>query len=182
VELVPPVASTTAAWEGGWVLGVAGAAAGAAAGTATGWLFLRWILPEVEKQRERWIAVGLPAAFAVFFAFFGAYRWATASPATLDDAWGIAIFLIAFAFLGALVRRPILGLLAASPLALLQLVLVVASMAAGWDGGWALGAVGAAAGAAAGAATGWLYARWIMPEYEKRRARVREQKGDTQLL
>jgi hypothetical protein len=50
VELVPPVVSTTVAWEGGWVLGSAGAAAGAGAGAAAGWLFTRWILPETEKR------------------------------------------------------------------------------------------------------------------------------------
>jgi hypothetical protein len=47
VALVPPVASATVEWEGGWIFGLAGAAAGAAAGTLSGWLFLRWILPEM---------------------------------------------------------------------------------------------------------------------------------------
>ena len=47
VALVPPVASATVGWEGGWIFGLAGAAAGAGAGTLSGWLFLRWILPEM---------------------------------------------------------------------------------------------------------------------------------------
>jgi hypothetical protein len=36
VELVPPVASTTVAWEGGWVLGIAGAAAWGGCGGGDG--------------------------------------------------------------------------------------------------------------------------------------------------
>jgi hypothetical protein len=105
------------------------------------------------------------------FALVGAYSWATAWLATLDEAWAIGLFPIAFAFLGALVRRPFLGLLSALPLVPLLLVPLVASLTVGWEGGWVLGIAGAAAWAAAGAATGWLYNRWIMPEYAKRRER-----------
>jgi hypothetical protein len=46
-------------------------------------------------------------------------------------------------------------------------------MTVGWEGGWLPGIAGAAAGAAAGAVHGWLYDRWIMPEYDKRRERKR---------
>jgi hypothetical protein len=41
----------------------------------------------------------------------------------------------------------------------------VASLTVGWHGGWVVGI----AGAAAGAASGWLYNRWLMPEFKKRR-------------
>jgi hypothetical protein len=44
-------------------------------------------------------------------------------------------------------------------------------LAVGWEGGWILGIAGAAAGATAGAVMGWLFNRWIMPEYDKLRAR-----------
>jgi len=47
----------------------------------------------------------------------------------------------------------------------------MASITVGWDGGGVLGIAGAAAGAAAGGMKGWLFNRWIMPEYDKRRAR-----------
>jgi hypothetical protein len=36
-----------------------------------------------------------------------------------------------------------------------------------------LGIAGAAVGATAGTVNGWLFNRWIMPEYDKRRARER---------
>jgi len=48
---------------------------------------------------------------------------------------------------------------------------VMASITVGWDGGGVLGIAGAAAGAAAGGMKGWLFNRWIMPEYDKRRTR-----------
>jgi hypothetical protein len=168
VTLVPLVASMTVGWEGGWVLGIAGAAAGAVAGAATGWLFTRLILPDTEIPRVRGRAVRMTVAFAVLFALFGAYSWATAWP-TPDQAWGIGILLIGSALPGALVGRPFLGLLVALPLVLVLLVPVVASMTVEWEGGWILGIAGAPAGAAAGAAFGWLFNRWIMPEYDKRR-------------
>src|SRR5262249_3536673 len=91
VGLVPPVASMTVGWEGGWILGIAGAAAGAAAGAVMGWLFTRWALPDLEKrQREPARAAQLPLVFAVLFALFGAYNWAHES-ATLDQAREIGI-------------------------------------------------------------------------------------------
>ena len=64
-------------------------------------------------------------------------------------------------------------MLTALPFVALQLVPLVASMTVAWEGGWIPGIAGAAAGAAAGAVNGWLYNRWIMPEYDKRRARQR---------
>jgi hypothetical protein len=172
VNLVPPVASMTVGWEGGWILGLAGAAAGAAGGVAAGWLLTRWTLPDIEKNRprERARAILLPIAFAVLFALFGTYNWAHEA-ATLDQAWVIGIGWILLALPGALVGRPFLGLLVASPLVLLTLVPVVASMTVGWEGGWIFGIAGAAIGAALGAVKGWLFNRWIMPEYDKRRAR-----------
>src|SRR5262245_47682424 len=50
VGLVPPVASMTLGWNGGWLLGIAGAATGAAVGAAAGWLFSQWTLPEIENR------------------------------------------------------------------------------------------------------------------------------------
>jgi hypothetical protein len=167
----------TVGWEGGWLLGIAGAAAGAAAGAVTGWLFARWTLPDlVKRDREpARAAQQLPLAFAVLFALFGAYTWAQ-EPETLDQArevgigWILlALFLLALP--GTLVGRPFLGLLVMSPLVLVILVPTVASVNVAWEGGWVLAIVGAAVGAAAGAVNGWLFNRWIMPEYDKRRAR-----------
>ena len=112
----------------------------------------------------------MPVAFAVLFALFGAYSWATAWP-TPDQAWGIGILLIGSALPGALVGRPVLGLLVMSPFVFVSLVPLAASLTVGWEGGWVLGIAGAAVGAAAGAANGWLFNRWIMPEYDKRRER-----------
>src|SRR5207244_2674690 len=90
-------------------------------------------------------------------------------------ARAIGLLLFIFAFAGALGRgRPFHGLRVALflvPLYLVGLVPPVASMTVGWEGGWALGIAGAAAGAAAGAVNGWLFKCWIMPEYDKRRAR-----------
>jgi len=177
VGLVPSVASITVGWGGGWLLGIAGAAAGVAAGSAAGWLFTRWTLPDIEnRQRQRERAGQLPLVFAVLFALFGAYNWAI-HWLTLDEARGIgigwillALFLIALP--GTLVGRPFLGLLVMSPpFVLVPLIPLVASMTVGWEGGWIPGIAGAAVGAAAGAATGWMFNRWIMPEYDKRRAR-----------
>jgi hypothetical protein len=170
VALVRPVASANIGWEGGWARGLAGAAAGAAAGAVTGWMFTRWNL--VVSQRPRIIVSGgitLPVAFAAIFAVYGAHNWSTVWLATLDHAWAMVLFPITFALLGALVMKPFLGLVSALPLVPVQLIPLVASLTVGWEGGWILGISGAATGAAAGAGTGWLYSRWIMPEYEKRR-------------
>jgi hypothetical protein len=163
----------TVGWEGGWVLGFAGAAAGAAAGVVMGWVFTRWALPDLEKREPA--RASLPLVFAVLFALFGAYYWAHEA-ATLDQFWevGIGWILLALFFLalpGTLVGRPFLGLLVMSPLVLVIMVPVVVSATVGWEGGWFLAIAGAAVGAAAGAVNGWLLGRWIMPEYEKRRAR-----------
>jgi hypothetical protein len=168
VDLVPSVTSTFYAWNGGWLLGTAGAVAGAAAGAATGWLFTRLILPDTEVPEVRGRAVRMPIAFALLFALFGAYLWATAASAS-DLAWGIVILLTGSALPGALVARPVLGLLVASPLILVPMVPLVVAMTLNWEGGWALGIAGAPVGAAAGAVYGWLFNRWIMPEYDKRR-------------
>jgi hypothetical protein len=72
---------------------------------------------------------------------------------------------------GALVGRPILGLVVMSPLLLVLLVPPAAVLTVGWEGGWIAGIVGATIGAAAGAVQGWSFNRWIMPEYDNRRAR-----------
>jgi hypothetical protein len=153
------------------VLGIAGAAAGA--GAVAGGLFIRWTLPDIENRHpERERAPRLPIVFAVLFALYGDHNWSTVWLATLDQAWVIVGFPIAFTLQSALVGRPLLGLLLALPLVPVQLILLVASLTGGWEGGWIVGIAGAAAGAAAGSANGWLYSRWIMPEYE--RSRVRE--------
>jgi hypothetical protein len=174
VGLLPPMVSATIGWAGGWVLGIAGAAAGAAAGATAGWLFTRWILPEAQNpQNLRVIASGtirLPIAFAVLFAFLGAYNWAV-EWVTPDHAWWLGFAWLLLALPGAQVGRPFLGLFVMTPFVLVPLIPTVASMTVGWAGGWVLGIAGAALGAAAGAATGWLFIRWIMPEYAKRRAR-----------
>jgi hypothetical protein len=57
MTLIPPLASMTVGWEGGWNLGIAGAAAGAAAGAVMGWLFNRWIMPEYDRRRARESAI-----------------------------------------------------------------------------------------------------------------------------
>ena len=170
--LVPGIVAATAAWCGGWVLGIAGAAAGAAAGALTGWLFTRWMAAEIQTPKV--VASGtitMVGALTVLLALYGGYTWATMWPSTLGEAWMVGLFPMVFALLGALVRRPILGLVSALPLVPLPLVPLIASMTVGWGGDWLLGIAGAAAGSAAGAATGLLYQRWIMPEYEKRRVR-----------
>ena len=173
VNLVPPVAAMTVGWGGGWILGIAGAAAGATAGAAAGWLLTRWTLPETEnRHRDRRRAILLPIAFAVLLAYLGAYNWAIAW-VTLDHAWVIGVAWIVLALTGALVGRPFLGLLVMSPFVLVTLVPLVASMTVGWERGWILGIAGAAVGATAGAVQGWLFNQWIMPEYDKRRARER---------
>jgi hypothetical protein len=171
VGLVPLVASATVGWDGGWMLGIAGAAAGALAGAVMGWLYARWTLPDLQnRDRERGKANQLPIVFAVLFALYGAYNWAI-TWVTPDHAWAIGIGWILLALPGALVGRPFLGLLVMSPVVLVMLVPPVALMTVGWDGGWILGIAGAAVGAAAGAVMGWLFKQWIMPEYDKRRAR-----------
>jgi hypothetical protein len=171
VGLVPPIASLTVGWEGGGILALAGLAAGAGAGAATGWLFTRWTLPDIENRpRQRAAANQLPSVFAVLFALVGAYNWGI-EWLTLDHAWVIGVGWILLALTGALVGRPLLGLLVMSPFVLVLLVPVVASLTVGWEGGWILGIAGLAVGAAAGAVNGWMFNRWIMPEYDKRRAR-----------
>ncbi len=133
-------------WEGGWFLGIAGAAAGALAGGATGWLFIRLMLAEALKPRPVVSGtVRLPCVFAVLFALYGAYSWATARIVTLDEAWAIVIFPIVFALLGALVMRPLLGLLAGLPLVLVPLVPHFASMKV-WSGRVVGGLLGIAGG------------------------------------
>jgi hypothetical protein len=168
-ELVPSVVAMTVGWEGDWTLGIAGALAGAAAGAATGWLFNRWMLPQTENYpSERRRAILLPIVFAVVFGCYGAHNWASVW-LTPEYIWAVGIFPLLFAFLGGLVGRPLLSMLTALPFVPLQLVPLAASLTVGWDGGWISGI----AGAAAGAVNGWLYNRWIMPEYDKRRARER---------
>lgn len=145
------------------------ALAGGLAGAATGRLN-PWIMGESEREypstRQR--AVLLPIMVAVLFAVYGAHNWAS-TWLTPDYVWTLGMFPLLFAFLGGLVGRPVLGMLTALPLALVQLVPLVALLTVGWDGGWILGVAGAAAGAVAGAVNGFLYDRWIMPEYDKRR-------------
>lgn len=89
----------------------------------------------------------------------------------LGLVWIIGLFPLVFAFLGAFVGRPFMAMISALPLVAVQLIPLVASLTMGWEGGWTLGIAGAAAGAVAGAANGWLYNRWIMPEYDKHHAR-----------
>lgn len=173
VDLAPPVTSMIVGWEGGWILGIAGAAAGAGAGAMMGWLFTHWTLPADAAHRppgERARAILLPIAFAVLYAIFGVRNWGFVGGKP-EDAWVIGVGWVLLALTGALVGRPVLGLLVMSPFVLVPLVPLVASMTVGWEGGWILGIAGAAVGAAAGAVNGWLFNRWIMPEYDKRRAR-----------
>jgi hypothetical protein len=168
---VPSLASMAVAWEGGWLFGLAGAAAGGAAGALAGWLFARWTLPQTENRPDvRRRAILLPIAFATLFAIFGSYLWASAR-VTTDEAWVIPVAWLFLALPGALVGRPLTGLLVASPLVLVMLVPLVGLLTLGWEGGWIVGVAGAALGAAAGAVNGWLFNRWIMPEYDKRHAR-----------
>jgi hypothetical protein len=170
-EVFPAIVSMTVGWDGGWMLGLTGAATGAVVWAAVGKLFVRWELPENQNYpSERTRTITLPIAFAVLFACFGAYNWASAW-LTLDQAWAIVLFPLVFAFLGALVGRPLLSMLAASPLVLVHLVPLIATLTVGWAGGWPLGIAGAVAGMVAGAANGWMYNRWIMPEYDKLRER-----------
>lgn len=172
-QLVPSVVAMTREWQGGWMLGNAGALAGAAAGAATGWLYNRWYMSQTENYpSERTRAISLPLVFAVLFGCYGAHNWASMW-LTPDYAWVIGMFPLVFAFLGGLVGRPFLGMLTALPVVPLLLLPLVASLTVGWDGGWISGIAGAAAGTVAGAANGWMYNRWIMPEYDKRRARER---------
>ena len=171
VGLVPSVVSMTAGWEGGWSLGFAGAAVGAVAGAAAGWLFARWTAPVTEdRQFQQRGRRALPYAFAVLFALLAVYNWGI-EWVPLDQVWWIGIAWLFLAMPGALVGRPLVGLLVASPFVLLILVPVIGSLTVGWEGGWPLGIAGAAVGAATGAVNGWLFLRWIMPEYDKRRAR-----------
>jgi hypothetical protein len=171
VGLVPPVVAMTVEWEGGWFLGIGGAAMGAVSGVLVGWLFARWTLPDIEIRRHQPArAYILPFAFAALFALFGAYNWGI-EWLTLDQAWVIPVTWMLLAVPGALVGRLVLGVLVMSPFELLMLMPLLGSMTVGWQGGWVLGIAGAAVGAAAGAATGWMFKRWIMPEYDKRRAR-----------
>jgi hypothetical protein len=172
VEMVRAVASMTVGWEGGWLLGMVGAAAGAGAGAVMGWMFNRWTLPDLARiQREPAPSRRLPLAFAGLFALFGGYLWGV-EWVTPKDAWIIGMAWILLALPGALVGRPVLGLLVMSPFVVVMLVPLLASITVGWEGGWTLGIAGAVVGAAAGAVKGRLFNRWIMPEYDKRRARA----------
>jgi hypothetical protein len=172
--LVPSVVSMTVEWQGGWLLGFAGAATGAAAGAGMGWLLYRWgLLSETDKDNppsKRRRAIMLPIAFAVLLSVCGAYTWAV-EWAPPDDAWAIGLAWLFLGIPGALVGRPILGLVVMSPLLLVLLVPPAAVLTVGWEGGWIAGIVGATIGAAAGAVQGWSFNRWIMPEYDNRRAR-----------
>jgi hypothetical protein len=170
VQQIPPIVAMTVGWEGGWLRGIAGAAVGAAAGASAGWLMARWALPEIEKRgpgRRR--AILLPTGFAALFAFFGAYNWGV-EWVTPAHAWAIGVLWVGLAIPGALVGRPLLGLLVMSPLVLVTAIPLVATLTVGWAGGWICGIAGAAVAAAAGAVQGWAFNRWIMPEYDKRRA------------
>jgi hypothetical protein len=172
VGQVPLVVSMLVGWEGGWLLGALGAAVGAAAGAAAGWLYGRWSLPDsMNPPSKRWRAIALPTVFALLLAFYGAHNWAV-EWLTPDHAWVIVIVLVALSLPGALVGRPILGMLVMSPLSLLLMVPLVASLTVGWEGGLVPGIAGATLGAAAGALQGWLFNRWIMPEYDARRQKL----------
>jgi hypothetical protein len=174
VGQVPQFVSFMGGWEGGWLLGIAGAVAGAAAGAAAGWLFNRWALPEMEKPppSKRVRAILLPIMFAGLLAVLGALNWGV-EWVTPEHVWAIGVGWLLLALMGALVGRPFLGLLVMSPFALMLLVPLLGSMTVGWEGGWIPGTAGAVVGAAAGAVNGWLFNRWIMPEYDKRRERER---------
>jgi hypothetical protein len=170
----------TVVWQGGWLLGFTGAAGGAAAGVGMGWLLHRWnLLSETDKDKppsERRRAIMLPITFAALLSLYGAYTWAV-EWAPPDHAW---VFGLAWLFLGipgALVGRPVPGLVVMSPSLLLPLVPSAALLTVGWEGGWIVGIAGATVGAAAGAAQGWMFNRWIMPEYDKRRARQNAVRG-----
>jgi hypothetical protein len=52
-------------------------------------------------------------------------------------------------------------------------------MTVGWQGGLILGITGGIIGTAAGALQGWLFNRWIMPEYDKARARAGAMRGQS---
>jgi hypothetical protein len=170
-QLFPSLVTLTMEWQGGWTLGTAGALVGAGAGTVMGWLSNRWMLSPTENYPSaRSRAILMPIVFAVLFGCYGAHNWAVLW-ITPDYAWAIVLFPLVFAFLGGLVGRPFLGMLTALPVVPLLLLPLVASQTVGWDGGWPAGIAGAAAGAAAGAVNGWLYNRWIMPEYDRVRAR-----------
>jgi len=136
------------------------------------WLFTRWTLPEIDNRPRERVRAVLPIAFAVLLAVYGAYNWAIAW-LTLDQAWVVGVAWIFLSLPAALVGRPLLGLRVAFLFVLVMLVPVVGSATVGWEGGWLLGIAGAAVGATAGAVTGWLFNRWIMPEYDKRPARER---------
>jgi len=151
----------------------------------------RWIVAGDVVPGGPQVGAGAPVAaprlpwvvlFAVIFAALCAYHWATAWPVKslatfmMDQARALGLFLFVFALPGILARRsPFPDLrnfaLPLAPFYLVELVPPVASTTVTWEGGWVLGIAGAAVGAAAGAVMGWLFKRWIMPEYDKRRAR-----------
>jgi hypothetical protein len=177
VGQVPQLVSFLGGWPGGWILGIAGALVGAGAGAAAGWLFNRWALPEMDKPppSKRVRAILLPIMFAVLLGSTGAVNWGV-EWVTPEHAWVIGVGWLLLALTGALVGRPFLGLLVMSPFALILLVPLLGSITVGWEGGWIPGIVGGAVGAVAGAVKGWLFNRWIMPEYDKRRERERAAK------
>ena len=170
--LVPSVVSFTGEWEGGWLLGSLGAVAGAAGGAAMGWLFTRLGLSQPEKDlpSSRRRAIILPITFGVLLGLLGGYNWAI-EWVPPDQAWWLLVVWLLLAIPGALVLRPVVGLAVMSPFIGVILVPTVASMTLGWEGGWIAGIAGAVIGTTGGAMSGWLFNRWIMPEYDKRRER-----------
>jgi hypothetical protein len=133
--------------------------------------------PVVSPQSASMVFLGLFGA--ALSAWIWASAWTARPVATFfrDQAWMVGFFLFHFILGGALAKgRPFRGVraqLGYVPLYLVNLVPSVVVMAVGWEGGWIPGIAGAAAGATAGAVNGWLYDRWIMPEYDKRRERER---------
>ena len=108
--------------------------------------------------------------FAVLNAFYLAYLWG-GEGLKPEQTWVIGVCWLALSITGALVGRPLLGLLVMSPFVLVTLVPTFASITVGWEGGWILGTAGAVLGAAAGVSTGWMFNRRIMPLYDKQHDR-----------
>ena len=151
------------------MLGTLGAAAGVVAGAAMGWMLTRWTLPEIDN-RPKLARNQLPVFCAVPFSSYTAYVWGIEwlKP---EQTWVIGVCWLALSITGALVGRPLLGLVVWSPFVLVTLVPTVASITVGWEGGWILGTAGAVLGAASGVASGLMFNRRIMPEYDKLHAR-----------
>jgi hypothetical protein len=125
--------------------------------------------PEITPQTV-WMVL-----FGLFGAVMGVFAWSAGLPAKplgtffLDQARVIGSMLFIFGLPNILAGKPRSGF--ASPFVLLTLIPTVASATVSWNGGWPLGVAGAAVGAAAGVVKGWVFNGWIMPEYDKRRAR-----------